>query len=568
MSEILIILVAAVSSVLVLSRLGLGPFLGYLVSGALIGPAAFGLIQDPDAIRHIGEFGVVFLLFLIGIEIKPKRLWVMRRLVFGLGAAQTLVTAILVFAGFRFVLGWDTAASLVAGGGLALSSTAIGLQYLADSNNTATQWGRAGIAILLLQDLAVVPFLALVPIVGEGVFDVSESMGLAVLESVLVIAAVILVGRLALTPLLDLAARARSREVFAATALLLVLGAAFLMESAGLSAAMGAFLAGMLLSNNEFRHQVEADVEPFRGLLLGLFFIGVGMAVDIGNLADSWALVLFGTLGLLALKAAVIYPLARVSGLPRDGAIRLSLLLAQAGEFGFVLFSVAVLQGVLQPEQSEPLIAIVVLSMVATPMLNALARRLVQRGAPVATAAPVAPTPEADPGLVIIAGYGRVGETVGHMLTCMGVSWVAIDKDVERVQAGRHAGGRVIYGDASHAHVLTRVGLAKARLLLVTLDDARMVERNVMTVRQHRSDLPIVVRARDLKAAAFYQSLGVQDVLPETLESSLQLGAIVFDRLGTDEAMVSDLLDDLRAENYKSLKMALSAAPAAAEQQP
>ncbi|HSF92563.1 MAG TPA: monovalent cation:proton antiporter-2 (CPA2) family protein, partial [Paracoccaceae bacterium] len=315
MTEILIILIATVSAVLVLSRLGLGTVLGYLVAGAIIGPGALGLINDAESIRHIGEFGVVFLLFLIGIEIKPRRLWVMRRMVVGLGGAQVIVTAAVIYLCARYIIGWDARAALVAGGGLALSSTAFGLQTLAETNKLTSHWGRASFSVLLFQDLAVVPFLVLLPIIAHGAFDVSQSMGLAILESLAVLGAVLVVGRFALTPLFHLVARSGSKEVFAATALLLVLGSAWLLDQVGLSMAMGAFLAGILLSNNEYRHQVEADVEPFRGLLLGLFFISVGMAVDVSRLANDWALVLFGTIGLLVIKTSLIYGLGRMSGL-------------------------------------------------------------------------------------------------------------------------------------------------------------------------------------------------------------------------------------------------------------
>ncbi len=552
MTEILIILIATVSAVLVLSRLGLGTVLGYLVAGAIIGPGALGLINDAESIRHIGEFGVVFLLFLIGIEIKPRRLWVMRRMVVGLGGAQVIVTAAVIYLCARYIIGWDARAALVAGGGLALSSTAFGLQTLAETNKLTSHWGRASFSVLLFQDLAVVPFLVLLPIIAHGAFDVSQSMGLAILESLAVLGAVLVVGRFAFTPLFHLVARSGSKEVFAATALLLVLGSAWLLDQVGLSMAMGAFLAGILLSNNEYRHQVEADVEPFRGLLLGLFFISVGMAVDVSRLANDWALVLFGTIGLLVVKTSLIYGLGRKSGLKRDGALHAGLLLAQAGEFGFVLFSVAVVQGVLDPALSEPLIAIVVLSMVATPLLGYFGARFAPQIAPAVDTPSLPEQPVSGP--VIIAGFGRVGETVAYILDQLEMPWVAVDMDVDRVARGRAAGRATYFGDAGSPNVLEKVGLNGARMLVVTLDDAKQAERAIRVVRRLRPALPIVVRARDLSVAAKYQALGADHVVPETLESSLQLGASASVVLGVPDESLQEILENMRANDYASLK--------------
>ncbi|MDH3335233.1 MAG: monovalent cation:proton antiporter-2 (CPA2) family protein, partial [Rhodospirillaceae bacterium] len=426
MVEILSLLVAAVTAVLLFNRLGLGSVLGYLAAGAVVGPAGLSLVQDPDNMRHIGELGVVFLLFLIGIEIKPKRLWVMRRMVFGFGGAQVVITGIILAGASHFILATDYAQSFIIGFGLALSSTAFGLQILSDENQMSSRWGRSSFAMLLFQDLAVVPLMVVISILAADSISSSESMGLAVLESTFIFAAVLVVGRYAINPILHAIARSKNSDAFVAVALLLVLGFAWAMEQIGLSMAMGAFIAGVMLSESEYRHQVEADVLPFRGLLLGLFFMSVGMTLDPVVLAANWQIIIAGTMGMMALKVALITGMARIAKLSLGDSMRVGFLLSQAGEFGFVLFSLAGNHNILQADLVSTLLSIIVISMVATPLMvrasNYIAANLSDE---------VSET-MVDDGIedlrpVLIAGFGRVGRTVAILLKAANVPCIAID---------------------------------------------------------------------------------------------------------------------------------------------
>lgn len=553
MVEILVLLAAAVVAVLLFTRLHLGSVLGYLAAGALIGPAGVGWITDADALRHIGEFGVVFLLFIIGVEIKPQRLWVMRRLVFGLGGAQVLLTGLGLAAAFHYGFALGFATALIMGLGLALSSTAFGVQLLSEKNQLTSHWGRSSFAILLFQDLAVVPLMVLVPLLAGGGMALTSSMGLAVLEAAAIFAAVLVGGRIAVGPLLHAIARSRNSDAFVAVALLLVLGFAFIMEQVGLSMAMGAFIAGVLLADSEYRHQVEADVQPFRGLLLGLFFMSVGMSLNPQALADHWGLVLGGTAALLAVKAVAIAGLARVWGLPLDGAVRAGLLLGQAGEFGFVLFSLADSQGLMPAAVLEPLIAVVILSMAATPFMASLGDRACERLSGRGAAVDEHPEAESDKP-VLIAGFGRVGETVAVMLRRAAIPCVAIDMNADTVRHGRRRGFDVVYGNASRPEVLRAVGAQHARLMVVTLDNPHAAEGMLRAVHRQYPAIPIHVRARDWDAADKFTALGADQAVPETLEASLFLGDAALAAAGVDDDERRVLFEDLRAENYAKMR--------------
>jgi monovalent cation:proton antiporter-2 (CPA2) family protein len=551
--EILVLLGAAITAATLFSRLGFGAILGYLVAGAAIGPWGLGLISDPGEIAHFGEFGVVFLLFLIGIELKPSRLWVMRRLVFGLGGAQVLVTGVALSALASLGLGLDPGPSLVAGFGMALSSTAFGVQLMADRNQLSAHWGRASFSILLFQDLAVVPLLAMVPLLADSGSGLSQDLGLAVAETLGIIVLVIVGGRLLINPLLKLIASTRGAEVFTGMALLLVLGFGWLMEHAGLSMAMGAFLAGVLLADSEYRHQVEVDIQPFRGLLLGLFFMAVGMGIDMGALLSNWTLVLTILVVLLVVKGALIAGLARLSGLDPSGAAQSALLLAQAGEFGFVLFAFAEDMGVMPPAVVEPLVSAIALSMAATPVLAKVGDWLAPLLKRPEEMEGVTPMPGPDDGPVLIAGFGRVGETVARMLHSLEIPCVAIDLDSGNVDRGRKAGTRVYYGDASRPEILRSVGAEKARLLVITLDSPRAAERTLWTARRHFPDLPVHARARDLAMSEHLRALGAAHAVPETLEASLRLGAEAAKAAKADPDAVVALVRSLRGDHYTGL---------------
>ncbi len=551
--EILGLMAVAVIAATIFSRLGLGAILGYLVGGMLIGPWGMGLITNPAEIAHLGEFGVVFLLFLIGIELKPARLWVMRRQVFGLGSAQLLVTGVVLWLIVQYGFGLDAAQSALIGFGLALSSTAFGIQMLVSKNQLSSQWGRAGFSILLLQDLAVVPLLALVPILVKGDATIGASFGIALLETIAILTGVIVAGRLAINPLFRLVAAGRTPEVFTGFALLLVLGFGWLMESIGLSMAMGAFIAGLLLAESEFRHQVEVDVQPFRGLLLGLFFMSVGMGINIGALVDQTGLLLSALLGLLAIKALIITLLVRAMKQPLGEAIKVGALLAQSGEFGFVLFTYAQVEGLLAGPLVELLSAVIALSMATTPLLYIMGERLARRVArDTGMPAPISPEDESKKHIVI-AGFGRVGDTIARILTDLELPFTAVDLNPEHVKRAREAGHTAIYGDAARPEILRAVGANTAALLVITVDDPKAAERMIQCARKECPALPIFVRTHNATAAKAMRTLGAVHAVPETLEASLSLGAEVARALKADEADIRTVIKALRSDDYRAI---------------
>ena len=451
--EILILLASAVMLVPLFQRLGLGSVLGFLAAGVLVGPWGLKLITDVEAIQHLAEFGIIFLLFLIGIELKPSRLWRMRKQVFGFGLAQVLITTLILTALGRHA-GLPPPVPLLIGSALALSSTAFVLQVLSERNELASQHGRLSFAILLLQDLAVVPLLALVPLLDPQERELGINVGFALIESAAIFGAVLLAGRYLLGPLFRHVAASRNSEVFTASALLLVLGTALIMEEAGLSMAMGAFIAGLLIADSEFRHQVIADISPFRGLLLGLFFMSVGMVIDFGGLVDDLPQVLLWLVVLLVVKALVLWPLAILAGLRGASALAVALFMAQGGEFGFVLFGVAYQAGLLEDQIFQRAILVAALSMALTPLLVRYADRLLvaeKQAARSGTPSPNEIVAEADaeaPRPVLIAGFGRVGRRIGELLDrgaqCGRVGYHADDDPVGVLQI--HVLAAVLHG--------------------------------------------------------------------------------------------------------------------------
>lgn len=553
MVEILYLLAAAVIAVLVSTRLGLGSVLGYLAAGAVIGPHGAALITQPENLRHIGEFGVVFLLFMIGLEMKPQRLWIMRQLVFGLGGAQVLVTGAVIAIGAHLLFSVPVQMALIVGFGLALSSTAFGIQLLSERNELTSHHGRNSFAVLLFQDLAVVPLMVLLPILAAGGVAVSTSMGLAVLQSVAIIAGVLLVGRYAIGPVMHAIARIGNSDTFVALALLTVLGFAWIMSEAGLSPAMGAFMAGVLMAESEYRHQVEADLLPFRGLLLGLFFMSVGMSLDPLPVIDNAGLVITATLGLIAAKLLLLIGLSLIWRVPVAVAVRSAFLLAQAGEFGFVLFSLAAGQGLLPADVLDTLIAVIVLSMATTPGMMWLGGKLaesIQQQEP----APFHGDIAAEDRPVLIAGFGRVGETVANMLNAVGVPYIAIDADADCVARARRRGYRVYFGSAARPEVLRSVGTAQARLIVITLDDPHAAESTVRAARRLCPHVPIHVRAHDWDIADNLKAMGVDHAMPEVVEASLRLGAAALEAAGVDEEKRRALFEYLSAENFAKMR--------------
>lgn len=552
--DILILLAAAVVSVPLFQRLGLGAVVGFLVAGAVIGPWGLGFIVAVDEIRHLAEFGVVFLLFIIGIELKPSRLWVMRRSVFGLGTAQVLITGTLITLA---ALAWEIPmrAALVVGFGLALSSTAFGLQILSEKGELGTGYGRASFAILLLQDLAIVPLMALLPLLAQRELTITQDVELAALEAVVIILGVFVLGRILLRPLLQLVARSqRNPEIFTATGILLVLGAAWLTDFAGLSMALGAFLGGLLLADSRYRHQIMADIQPFRGLLLGLFFMSVGMSIDFGLLGRQGLLVLGLVGGLLLVKAAILWLLCRITGRPHAESVQVALLLAQAGEFGFVLFGLANMLGLMDGELYQLMLLTIALSMFATPLLVRLnpwiGRTL---ASPVPTVTPSSKPIPASRNHVIIAGFGRFGRFLSRNLAKAGVPYLVLEIDPARVARAQALDYPVYFGDGNRIEVLRSAGAANASMVVFAMDHMESIGQAVVTVREALPDLPVYARAWDIRMAQKLSSLGVKYAFPETMETGLQLTREVLRASGISNEVTDRLADEGREWQHRKI---------------
>jgi glutathione-regulated potassium-efflux system ancillary protein KefC/glutathione-regulated potassium-efflux system protein KefB len=516
---IAIFLVAAVVLVPLFKRLRLGGVLGYIAAGMLIGPWGLGLVADAEGTLHFAELGVVLLLFLIGLELEPSRLWALRRSVFGLGLAQVAACGILLAAAAAAMgMRWGTA--LLVGFGLAMSSTALVLAWLGERGQLSEPAGRRTFAVLLFQDLAVIPLLALLPLLAPVKPDADGGWELAV-KGVLAIGAVILGSRLVVRPLLIVVARWGGREVFTAAALLIVIGAALLMSAIGLSMSLGAFLAGVLLADSEFRHELEADVEPFKGLLMGLFFMAVGMSANLTLLAAMPLAVIGAAMGMLLAKGALMYAIARVARVGDDDAQRMALWLAEGGEFAFVLFTAAAAGGVLARDDAQFLVLAVTVSMLVAPPLFAvheawLARRESRRREPEFDAIDTPGNP------VIIAGYGRYGQIVSRVLRMAGIPFTAIEKDYEHVDFVRRFGSKVYYGDAARLELLESAKARDAKLFVLAIDDVEASIATAKIVRKHFPHLRILARARNRVHFYRLRDLDIHAIERETFLSSLE----------------------------------------------
>jgi monovalent cation:proton antiporter-2 (CPA2) family protein len=546
-AQAVVYLAAALVMVPIAKRVGLGSVLGYLSAGVAIGPFGLGLIGSAGQdVMHFAEFGVVMMLFVVGLELQPSLLWRLRGPILGLGGLQVAATA-LVVGGVGMALGFDGRASLAVGLILAMSSTAIVLQTLEEKGLMKTDSGQSAFAVLLFQDLAVIPILALLPLLavsappaaaagkGHGAAE-TWIAGLAGWEQTLVVlgavAAVVGVGLFLVRPVLRFLARTRLREMFTAATLLLVVGIAQLMSGVGLSPALGTFLAGVLLANSEFRHELESDIEPFKGLLLGLFFIAVGAGIDFALIAGRPGTIAGMVALLLVVKFAVLFGLARLFRMSLDQGLLFSFALAQGGEFAFVLFSFATQRGVLNGPEAALLVAVVALSMAATPLLILLAERAVlpRVGAKETSARRADAIHEENP--VIIAGFGRFGHIVGRLLTANGVGTTVLDVDSDQVELLRKLGLKVFYGDASRLDLLRAAGAAKARIFVVAVDGQEKALEIVRTVKTHFPHLTILARAYGRQHAYELLDAGVGHVYRETLDSSLELGVATLRALG------------------------------------
>lgn len=548
----LIFLLAAVIAVPLFRRLGLGAVLGYLAAGVVIGPDGLGVIRDAESTLAASEFGVVMLLFVIGLELSPARLWVMRRHVFGMGGLQVAITAMLIAAiAAMYGLGWK--ANLVIGIGLALSSTAVGLQLLAERKELTTGYGRLAFAILLMQDLVAIPLLAMIPLLGEAHAAAQSAPPLiAVLKAVGAILAVLIGGRYLLRPVFRIVARAQMVEVFTATALLVVIGNAWLMQQAGLSMGLGAFLAGLLLADSEFRHELESHVEPFKGLLLGLFFIAVGMSLDVDRIVAEPGLIAGGVLGLLAIKTVVLLLVGRVARLDWRESLFLGTVLAMGGEFGFVVFGEAFKAKLIDARVHDTLNAIVGLSMAATPLLLLVVTRWLG-------ARPMQkPTREFDAiddnnPRVIIAGFGRMGQIVGRMLRAQKIAFTALENSAEQVDFSRRFGSQIYFGDPSRPELLRAARADKAEIFVLTSDDPDASIRIARLVKRQFPHLKVYARARNRQHAFKLMDLGVE-VVRETFHSSLVLGQSVMQALGLPEDVALERRERFRLHDEALLR--------------
>lgn len=541
--EALVFLIATVVAVPLFKRLGMGAVLGYLTAGVLIGPWLLGFVTDVENILHFSEFGVVLLLFVIGLELRPSRLWELRRPVFGLGGAQFVVTG-LALAAAGIALGLSGTTALVVGLVLSLSSTAFALQILAEKKQLTTHYGRASFAILLFQDLAAIPLLAIIPLLSAAGTNQAWSPLVAV-KAVLMVIAVLAGGRWLLRPFLRLAASATSHEVFIAAALFVVVGTALLMQQAGLSMALGAFLAGVLLADSEYRHELEADIEPFKGLLLGLFFIAVGMSVNLGLVVHRPFTVLGLVAGLILIKSLLLYGLARFTKQNHGSAVNLALYISQGGEFAFVLFSAAAGARVLDKPLVDLLIVVVSVSMAVTPLLVSLNEKVLKIGQ-------TADKPkefdkiEAREHRVIIAGFGRFGQMIARTLRMKKIPITVLEASFEQVDFVRKFGNKIYFGDASRLDLLRAARADQAEVFVLAIDDVEASVKTAEMVKKHYPHLKIYARARNRVHAYRLMDVGVDRLIRETFLSSIELARDVLVALGHSEAEANEAVRRFR----------------------
>ena len=547
LQAVLILLLAAIVAVPLAQRLRASPVLGYLAAGLLVGPFGFGFIENTHQAEQLSEFGVVFLLFTIGLDMPLARLQAMWRYIFGLGLAQMVATAAAIGIA-AYLLGASPAAALVIGSALAFSSTATVLQLLAERGELASRTGRLALAVLLFQDLSVVPFLALLPLLAPGGSGIVAALALALPKGAGALVIILLLGRLVLRPLYRLIAQTRIAETFAATNLLVVLGTGWLTAEAGMPMALGAFLAGLLLAETEYRHQVEADIQPFRGLFLGLFFITVGMVIDTPFVARHLGAVLALAAVLLAVKAFILGGLGRLAGLGTATAVRVGLLLSQCGEFAFVVFAIALQLRILDHGVGAILIAAVAATMATTPPMAALGRRAAARLQARGASEPerIAAESEGLSGHVVIAGYGRIGQIVGELLAAQRIPYIALDQSVTLVEEHRRRDRPVYFGDASRSEVLHAAGIERASAAVITLNQPEAAERIVAALRRSRPDLRIIARSRDAEHGRRLEQAGADDVILEALEPGLQIGAAALRVAGAPAEAIDRAVEALR----------------------
>ncbi|MCJ8148805.1 monovalent cation:proton antiporter-2 (CPA2) family protein [Shinella sedimenti] len=543
LAQVVVLLAAGVAAVPIFKKIGLGSVLGYLAAGLVVGPFCFGFFADPQAIIHVAELGVVMFLFIIGLEMQPSRLWGMRKDIFGLGAVQ-VIGAIAALTSIGLSFGFPLIPSFVAGTGFVMTSTAIVMQMLQERGTMSTLKGQRIIAILLFEDLAIVPLLAIVALLGTGAAaaDASDrwlSVGIAIGA----VAALVLAGRYLLNPLFRVLASSGAREVMTAAALLVVLGSALAMQVSGLSMAMGAFLAGVLLSESAFRHQLEADIEPFRGILLGLFFLGVGMAIDLSVIAANWQLVAASVAGYMVAKMLLIYVVARVLGTCHAESLERAVLMAQGGEFAFVLYAAAVSAGIFDAQSNAILTATIIISMILTPLMVIAHDRLVPKKPPSTEGLTL---PENVEGTVLIIGFGRFGQIVSQPLLARGYTLSLIDRDAEFVRDASEFGFKVYYGDGARIDILHAAGAGTAKAILICVDDKEAAVKIAEVVKEEFPLVPLLARAFDRGHALDLVHAGVDFQIRETFESAVAFSRETLKALGEDEDVADDVVEDFR----------------------
>lgn len=551
LSVIVIILCTLIGVITLFQKCRLNAILGYLAAGILIGPYGLQLINNNQTVHLLADLGIIFLLFTIGLELSLSRIKTLSRYIFGLGGLQVFLTGCALTA-LGCWLGWSIQVAFVIGFSLSLSSTAFCSKLLSDQQLTATRFGRLSIAVLVMQDLAVVPLLTVIPILNQSGDTLSMALLMALLKAVAAISLIILIGRWLLRPLFRWIATYKNSELFMAVSLLAILGTGWVTAISGLSVELGAFLAGLLLAESEYRHQVAADIKPFKGTLIGLFFISIGMSIDTSVVQQHLGAALFLLLGLLIIKSGVLFCLARSFKLSLALSSRMALFLAQGGEFAFLILALAMANDVVPTATGQLLLLVVTLSMVLTPALAELGRWLERR----------IETKQATPSLhphaeeireladhVLIAGFGRVGETIAKLLTPYQIRYIGIDSNPKHVHDCRKQGWAVFFGDASQIKLLESLGLSRARAAVVTLDQPHLAAETVSALRQHAPLLPIYARAHDRTHAEILRQAGATDVVLEAIESSLQLGKMALLSLELNTDSIQQSVDALRQES-------------------
>ncbi len=559
--KVVVLLAAGVIAVPLFKRLGLGSVLGYLAAGLAIGPFGMGFFSEAQTILHIAELGVVMFLFVIGLEMQPTRLWSMRRQIFGLGLMQVAVCTALL-SGLGMLGGLSGKVAFIAAAGFVLSSTAIVMQLLDESGDTSTPRGQRIVSILLLEDLAIVPLLAIVAFMSPAPAEAEVSRWVTVGVAVAAVVGLIGVSRWLLNPLFRVLAHANAREVMTAAALLVVLGAALAMQWGGLSMAMGAFAAGVMLSESTFRHQLEADIEPFRGILLGLFFMSVGMSLDIKLVLADWKLLLGAVLAYMALKAGGIYTVARATKASHGDALQRAALMAQGGEFAFVLYSAATTAGIVDGNVNALLTAAIILSMALTP-LAVLALRWVMPAPPPPSMDGVEDVMDGDAhsGSVLVIGFGRFGQIASQSLLARGIDVVIIENDTDMIRAAAQFGFKVFYGDGTRLDVLHASGASRAKAILVCVDKKEVTSRIVELLKHECPLTPVLARAFDRQHAIELIRHGVDFQLRETFESALAFGAEALRVFGVEEVDIAEVAEDIRRRDAERLQLQMAGTP-------